>query len=121
MCSINCVFTFIEIISHIILYTSIVLYALTLTTDIKILSSTLMCIIMVVIYLFYVICEFISPTFKFLKNKISPDKLKDIFDLLIKTSPQIEVFKEKNENIYEKLVYKSSRDVIGYIDLDVSK
>ena len=121
MCSINCFFTFIEIISHIILYASIVLYALILTTDIKILSSTLMCIIMVVVYLFYVICEFISPTFNFLKNKISPDKLKDIFDLLIKTSPQIEVFKEKNENKYEQLVYKSSRDVSGYIDLDVSK
>ena len=76
---------------------------------------------MVVVYLLYLIGEFISPTFQFLKNKISPDKLKDIFDLLIKTSPQIEVFKGKNENIYAKLAYKSSRDVSGYIDLDISK
>lgn len=121
MCSVNCFFTFIEISWHIILYASIVLYSLILTTDIKILSSTVMCIIMVVVYLLYVIGEFISPTFQFLKNKISSDKLKGIFDLLIKTSPQIKVFKEKNENIYVKLAYKSSRDVSGYIDLDISK
>ena len=121
MCCDNCFLTFIEISWHIILYASIVLYSLILTTDIKILSSTVMCIIMVVVYLLYLIGEFISPTFQFLKNKISPDKLKDIFDLLIKTSPQIKVFKEKNENIYVKLAYKSSRDVSGYIDLDISK
>lgn len=121
MCCDNCFLTFIEISWHIILYASIVLYSLILTTDIKILSSTVMCIIMVVVYLLYVIGEFISPTFQFLKNKISSDKLKGIFDLLIKTSPQIEVFKEKNEKIYAKLAYKSSRDVSGYIDLDISK
>lgn len=116
----NKCFLILEIIGHLILYASIILCALTFTKDIKF-SPAIMCIAMIVIYLIYIGGEFASSTFKSLKNKIHPDKLKNIFEELIKIPPTIEIYMEKDENLNNKFIYHCSRDISGYIDLDISE
>ena len=115
----KCKLLILEIFGHLILYTSIVLYILTLLTDIKLLTPSLMAIIMFVLYFIYVLGQFASSTFQFLRNKINKDKLKNIFEILIKTPPTIEIFLEEYKDINEKLNYHCSRDISGYIDLDI--
>ena len=115
----NCLWLILEIFGHLILYTSIVLYILTLLTDIKLPTPSQMGIIMFVLYFIYVIGQFVSSTFQFLRNKINKDKLKSIFEILIKTPPTIEIFLEEYKDINEKLKYHCSRDISGYIDLDI--
>ena len=76
-------------------------------------------IIMFILYFIYVLGQFASSTFQFLRNKINKDKLKSIFEILIKTPPTIEIFLEEDKDINEKLKYHCSRDISGYIDLDI--
>ena len=76
-------------------------------------------IIMFILYFIYVLGQFASSTFQFLRNKINKDKLKSIFEILIKTPPTIEIFLEEYKDINEKLKYHCSRDISGYIDLDI--
>ena len=109
------------------LYTSLVLYILTLFIDIKI-KSKIMLIITIIIYVLYIFTELCSSSFSFLINKTNKDGIKEIISALVKAQPLV-VFKciimeyyhnNKRREIDTKSLnfpYYSARDVSGLLDL----
>ena len=134
MGSLLCVSRVCGIFMQILLLVPLILYLLTIFSDIKFEESTIL-IFFIVAYVLYIIIEFNSPTFSFLRNKINQDEIKSILFTLIKTNPTIELeYNMYQPNVNNKkyeinkigttnvnFPYYCSRDVSGLLELDILK
>ena len=134
MGSLLCISRVCGIFMQILLLVPLILYLLTIFSDIKFEESTIL-IFFIVAYVLYIIIEFNSPTFSFLRNKINQDEIKSILFTLIKTNPTIELeYNMYQPNVNNKkyeinkigttnvnFPYYCSRDVSGLLELDILK
>lgn len=117
---------------QIVLFAVLTIYILILLKDIHFkISATGMLIILIIVYIIYLIIEFCSPSFRFLTNIKTKDEIKNLLVTLIKTPPTIkssvdcysDAPRKKDAELIAtesiNFTYYSSRDVSGYIDLDI--
>ena len=76
-------------IANILVIAAIVLYIINLVANIGI-DSSIMLLILIIVYVLFLICEFRSPTFRFLKNKTNESGIQNKYGILVQTQPVIQ-------------------------------
>ena len=80
-------------ILNILVIAAIVLYIITLVANFVIESSKML-MILIVVYIIFLFCEFCSPTFTFLRNKTNESGIKNKYGILVQTQPVIQFYCE---------------------------
>ena len=76
-------------IANILVIAAIVVYIINLVANIGI-DSSIMLMILIVVYIIFLLCEFCSPTFSFLRNKTNESGIQNKYGILVQTQPVIQ-------------------------------
>jgi hypothetical protein len=95
-------------ILNLLVIAAIVVFILTLVTNIG-LQQSYMLYILIIVYILFLICEFCSPTFSFLRNKTNESGIKNKYGILVQTRPVIQFYCECYHYVTKTVRYNPPR------------
>ena len=95
-------------ILNLLVIAAIVVFILTFVTNIGI-QQSYMLYILIIVYILFLICEFCSPTFSFLRNKTNESGIKNKYGILVQTRPVIQFYCECYHYVTKTVRYNPPR------------